>query len=702
MIRAIRPRWSGPSRWSKPTRRKSIEQLYEAQGGTAEAGVVLSADERTNTIVVRGGPADLQRIASLIELLDGDVSITQINEIKTFKLEYADATELAQVLNDTLTQKPGSLIGASQNRANIVQIKTMKDGRELIVSALQEGVLITPEPRTNSLVVSAPVQYMPLLGDLIRELDLTSPQKGEIQVFQLVNADAERMGEVLTELFKLDQTGAAGESMVKYEFTGASAIVGSAEQKALSITVDVRTNSLIVGGTKRYVELVASVIKQLDSCAQPDRMTEVYRLRNARARDIETALTTFLDQEYQSLSDRLGAEGLGAAQRLLEREVSVVAVATEGEEENANTLLISASPRYFDTVMALIEELDKPPPQVLIQVLLVEVTLDDSLDFGIDWSLQASPGNASLATGTDFNVQGEIAALGGFSVALSSGDFAFFLRALQTQGRVEILSRPQILASDNETARINVGSEVPLVTNVRETSEGTILSTIQYREVGILLEVTPRINPEGFVRLDVKPEISSVSENTVEVIGGGSAIVLDSRTAETTVTVQDGHTIVIGGLITNQTTQLESKVPLLGDIPGLGWLFKEIREVKDRRELLIVLTPHVMSTIEQMDKVTADEVESLSLLRSEEGREDRATKPYIDRLRELGRGNDGPQLQQDDSLPDVQGRLMRQREPRERSAGPMLLELLPGREKALKRPHEVEIDPDSLPDIDVE
>ena len=143
-------------------------------------------------------------------------------------------------------------------------------------------------------------------------------------------------------------------------------------------------------------------------------------------------------------------------------------------------------------------------------------------------------------------------------------------------------------------------------------------------------------------------------------------------------------------------------MPLLGDIPGLGWLFKEIREVKDRRELLIVLTPHVMSTIEQMDKVTADEVESLSLLRSEEGREDRATKPYIDRLRELGRGNDGPQLQQDDSLPDVQGRLMRQREPRERSAGPMLLELLPGREKALKRPHEVEIDPDSLPDIDVE
>lgn len=680
---------------------ETIEQLYEAQGGTAEAGVVLSADERTNTVVVRGGPADMRRIASLIKLLDGDVGIiTQINEIKTFKLEYADATELAQVLNDTLTQKPESLTGGSDNRESLLQMRLMKDGRESIVSATQQGVVITPEPRTNSLVVSAPVDYMPLLGDLIRELDLLGPPDGDIKVFRLVNADAERMGDLLTALFKLDQAGGAGESMVKYEMSGKSAILGSAEQKALSITVDVRTNSLIVGGTSQYIELVGSVIEQLDGCPQPNRVTEVYRLRNARAADIETALTSFLDQEYENLSDRLGTEGLGAAQRLLEREVSVVAVATEGEEDNANTLLISASPRYFETIMDLVKELDKPPLQVLIQVLLVEVQLDDSLDLGIDWSLQGSAGGSRVATGTDFGVEGEIASLGGFSVAVSGSDFNLFLRALRSQGRVEVLSRPQILASDNETATIDIGQEVPIVTNVRETEEGTLLSTITYRDVGILLEVTPRINPEGFVRLDVKPEISSISEETVS-IAGESATVLDSRTAETTVTVQDGHTIVIGGLITNQTTELEDKVPLLGDIPGLGWLFKEIREVEDRRELLIILTPHVMATIEDTDRVTAEEVEGLSLLRRQERREDPVTKPYVDWLRGLGRENGGQEVQRDrdDSLPDIQGMLMDKPKPRQRS-GPMLLELLPSRAKDYKEEPSDGLYSDSLPDAD--
>jgi len=681
----------------------AINNLYEAQGGTADAGVKLSIDERTNSVIVRGGPSDMQRIAGLIEQLDGDTNVTQIHQIKIFKLEYADATELAQVLNDTLTKKPASLTGGSENRANLLQYISDLGGKELISTALQEGVLITPEPRTNSLVVSAPVQFLPLLADLIRGLDLISPRTAEIRVFSLVNADATRMGEVLSELFKLKQADSSKSPMVKYTTaSGASAVVGSNEQSALSITVDVRTNSLLVGGTKQYVSLVENIIQQLDASPAQERITKVYRLHNARAGDIETALSSFLDQEYKHLVDRLGQDGLGAAQRLLEREVSVVSVAEDGDADNANTLLISASPRYFDTVMGIIKELDQPSPQVLIQVLLVEVSIDDTTDLGMDWSFKATNGNTSIGGGTDFGIQGQIASLGGFSVAVSSGNFDFFLRALESTSRVEVLSRPQILAADNKTAQINVGERVPFITNSRVTDQGTVFNTISYENVGILLSVTPRISPDGFVKMDVKPEISSVADSTVQVAEGVNAIKLNNRSAETTVTVQDGHTIVIGGLITTGTNKIVDKVPILGDLPGLGLLFRKDKDVKTRKELLIVLTPYIMRNVAQSDQVTAAEANTLSLMQADRGGDrnhNRSTQPTLNWLRSLHRPVEQRRAQPDDSRPDATNT------PRTgdgsslatpRKSGPMSMDLLLDMRR--RKQAEANIDPDSLPD----
>ncbi|GAH63935.1 unnamed protein product, partial [marine sediment metagenome] len=261
-----------------------------------------------------------------------------------------------RILTEALTNKPTPMTAVSPNRQHILQFVTKTDdGRRLIASALQEGVLITADARTNSLVVSAPVQFMPLLESLIHAMDSTTPRIAEIRVFTLINADCQRMGAVLTELFRLQQTTAANMRSVNYTLTttapsgeGASATLGTAEHYALSITVDVRTNSLLVGGTKQYVDLCSKIIEELDSCPAQERMTKVYRLRNARAGDIESALTSFLDRERTRLTSTLGPDGMGAAQRLLEREVAVVSVASDGDAANANTLLISASPRYFE------------------------------------------------------------------------------------------------------------------------------------------------------------------------------------------------------------------------------------------------------------------------------------------------------------------------------------------------------------------
>jgi len=277
-------------------------------------------------------------------------------------------------------------------------------------------------------------------------------------------------------------------------------------------------------------------------------------------------------------------------------------------------LLLSASPRYFDTIEALIKELDQPPPQVLIQVLLAEVMLDETNELGIDWNVTSkwSKQHNSVSAGTQMSVA---AAGDGFNLSVAAGDLSFFLRALQSQGRLEVLSRPQILASDNQEAKINVGQRVPFITNSRVTENGTTINTIQYENVGIILTVTPRINPDGFVKLEVKPEISSLSTSSVTISETTKAIVINQRSAETTVSVQDGHTIIIGGLITTEDENREDRVPWFGDMPWLGALFRGTTKTKERKELLIILTPHVLRTIDEADAVTDKQIDRLNNVR---------------------------------------------------------------------------------------
>lgn len=600
----------------------TVRELYQAQGGIAEAGVAVGVDERTNALIVSGGPGDIQRVSDIVSRLDTD-SVTRVAEIRVFTLRYAQAESLADLLTSALTEKPQSPVGDSPNRQWLLRfVSETSDGQELIASALQEGVLITPDSRTNSLLVSAPLENMTLLERLIVALDSTSPRMGEIRVFKLVNADAAQMADVLRQLFRLE--GDTGDQRsVRYTLRTAdgekaepaSATLGTAEQDALTVTVDLRTNSLLVGGTQHYVALAAEVIEELDASPAQDRATKVYRLKNAQGTDIETALRSFLDQERERLVQALGQDRMGAAQQLLEREVAIVA------EENTNTLLLSASPRYFETIENMIRELDKAPPQVLIQVLLAEVTLDDTSELGIDWNYSGTSDGSNVSGGTDFGVQAGIAQFGGLNLSVTGGDIRFFLRALQSQGRMEVLSRPQVLAADNQEARINIGQRVPFITNSRVTEEGTTLNTIQYEPVGINLNVIPRINDDGFVKLEVAPEISSISTSTVQISEGVNAIVVNSRSAETTVTVQDGHTIIIGGLITTSDENREDKVPILGDIPYMGNLFKSTSLVKERRELLIVLTPHILRTSSEADAITDEHLQRLQRQHERIGRD---------------------------------------------------------------------------------
>jgi type II secretory pathway component GspD/PulD (secretin) len=593
---------------------QTITALYRSGGPGTVSPVTANVDERLNAVIVSAGQTDIKRIAELVKKLDTD-QVTQVNEIRVFTLTNARAPQLSAILTTILNSKPTSLTGQSPSRQSLLQFAGQTpDGKELLASALKEGILIAPDVRANAIIASAPPEYMKLLQPLIKRLDAVSPQIATIKVFNLKNADARQMLTVLTTLFHLQTPGlstsqpSTSNRTIRYNLSrevpdfdpfasgtdevGASAVVGTAEENALTVAVDVRSNSLLVGGSEHYVTLASEIIETLDSSPAQERKFEVYHLKNSRAIMIQSSMQTFLTQDAQLLVTALGQQNV--AQELLDRQATIVA------DTNSNTLLISASPRNFPEIRRLVEQLDQPQRQVLIQVLLAEVTLTKGDELGVEWTYQTG-GNPSTKTGTDFGVANALASAGGFGSAISGNKFNFLFRALESEDRLHVLSRPQILTADNQQAQITVGQQVPLVNGSSVIGlTGNSVNTFAYTNVGVSLTVTPTISPDGFVKMIVAPQITQLTADTVAVSPGLNAPIINERSATTSVSVQSGQSILIGGLISTDDELTRKSIPVLGQIPLLGALFRSDVKTSTRTELLILLTPQVLINGEAM------------------------------------------------------------------------------------------------------
>src|SRR5947207_1007493 len=303
--------------------------------------------------------------------------------------------------------------------------------------------------------------------------------------------------------------------------------------------------------------------------------------------------------------------------------------------------------RYVGQV---ITNLDRPEPQVLIKVVFLEVTHNNSSDIGIEGAFSRNMNNtttgivanafglsslnSAVGTNTAVNAFGQavqsFAPAGAGLYQVLGSDFQATLRAIAQAGKTEVLSRPSILARNNQQATITVGQSVPLVTSVSYNGlNGTPVSAISYQSVGIILRVTPFINSNGMVEMIVSPQISQLSDQSVTVSAGVSAPVIDLRSADTVVVTPDGQTVIIGGLMQNQKTQMDSKIPFLGDIPLLGNLFKRKVKANVKTELMIFLTPHIVYEPSQLAGLSA----------TERGRAEMAPKAFTEE--ELNRYLDG-------------------------------------------------------------
>ncbi|MEA3211991.1 MAG: ral secretion pathway protein [Chthoniobacter sp.] len=232
-------------------------------------------------------------------------------------------------------------------------------------------------------------------------------------------------------------------------------------------------------------------------------------------------------------------------------------------------------------------------------------------------STLTSPLGSAASIGQSAQIQSLYGLAGltsGSFLRLASDDWSATLRALATKGKLEVLSRPSIMARNNQEAVIVVGSEVPFITNSRITDAGQTINTIQYDNVGIILRVTPFITSEGTIEMIVAPEISTLTDQTVPISNNASAPVIAKRSAETVVVVPHGQTAVIGGLMETQKTETIQKFPILGDIPILGIPFRHTVKVDQKRELLIFLTPYIVNDANGLYKSTSDEVNRSELM----------------------------------------------------------------------------------------
>lgn len=306
-----------------------------------------------------------------------------------------------------------------------------------------------------------------------------------------------------------------------------------------------------------------------------------------------------------------GRGGLNTEQRQY-RSNTMLGDAMIQIDQETRSLIIITDEETNEHIQQIIDSVDQPKPQVLLEVMFLEVSDRNDLDFGVEGSYRyVHDGINEGSLGTAFNVASM--AQGGFYRVIAD-DWEVTLKAMQEKGKTKVLSRPSILARNNQEAVIMVGQEIPLVTNTRTTDLGGTVNTIQYSEIGIILRVTPYITKDGQVEMIVHPEISNLSDELVPISETLSAPVIAKREIETVVVTQDRQTVVLGGLIDNEKTDVVRKVPLLGDIPLLGMAFRRTIRGENRKELLIFLKPTILATPEKLVAETRTRIRSSELL----------------------------------------------------------------------------------------
>ncbi len=470
---------------------------------------------------------------------------------------------------------------------------------------------ITSFKGTNTLILVDYASNMGKVMSIIAKLDVPG-QEEIVTVVRLEHAGAKEMADRLTKIYGEKSQGAqpAGRRVpAPPPGSRSPAAPGAGWSVRAQVIPDERINAIIIVANKTLTDRLRGLISQLDVPAMPGQgKINVYYLKNADAEELAKVLNN-ITKTRPKRGPKRGGPVKGVK---LESRVIVT------PDKSSNALVITASKEDYATLYDVIQKLDKRKKQVFVEALIMEITSDKTREFGVEWRTTSDFTNSGAQGigGTNFGninavAESPLNAPQGLTIGVVDGIINFggveflnlgaLVHALQSESGINILSTPNILTTDNKEAEIVVAQNVPFISGESQTSGGNTITTVERKNIGITLRITPQISESDIVKLDVYQEISSISNTQLDK---AKDLITFTRSIKTSVVVRDAQNIVIGGLIRDDLNEVENKVPFLGDLPLLGWLFKSVSKQKQKTNLLVFLTPHIINSDVDIKEIT--------------------------------------------------------------------------------------------------
>ncbi len=635
----------------------------------------LTVDEESNQVAVMGPIALLQRLERLIGSLDSPASGALVTE--TFRLRYADSEQIKENIEELFTE------GTARTRAGQQRQQQGQQQRQPFFqapgqqgaaqTASSEDLRVTANTQQNSVTVVAEPAIIEQIRRQIEDYwDKPLPDEAVVpKIYDLKNSDPIKVRDLLEGLFGQGSSSAStpaqpgqqggGAARGPSEGQGVGRLAGQFSFEALPES----GRLVVVAKSPDNLAVIDKIIEDLDQ-PQMVGLPAMVQLKHASAEDLAEQLNTLLAQDGTLAQIRRSESGLSEASSTVspfaqEATTQDADGSTTTEETTSdvisfwwqrsrpptdranasnmvgqirivpvwrqNALMVLAPQEYKNSLVGLIEDLDKPGRQVLIAATVLDLTSDDATALGLRWSSSAitplrndnaiNIGTNTTATANDF-----LGNLFDTSVLNLDVDLNVLLQALAQKTKINILSEPKVFTGDNQEAEFFSGQDIPFITESQTTDQGNLVQSFDYRAVGIALRVRPRITPKHEVDLRVNLELSSVVPG--QTLFGGA--IVDRRETTTQVIIKSGQTVVISGLVRTLDTKTVRKVPLLGSIPILGAIFRSVEKGKTNIEVVAFITPVVVDNSEDAADLTRPLLEQSK---------DRAKELNLDRSPEL-------------------------------------------------------------------
>jgi general secretion pathway protein D len=600
-----------------------------AQAAKAVLGDVLgldySVDARVQGIITLQTPNAIsrQKLLGLFEALlrdNGAAIVASGNTYRIIPLAEASRSVAPLQTENANDEMPGI-------RPQIVPLRYVSadNMREVLEPLIPLGMLLKTDTRRNALILSGTSREIAAIQETISIFDVDWMQG---MSFALVPVKSSSPSSIVQDLEQVFETRSG-------PLKGIVRFVPNNRLRSV----------LVISSRSKYLRDATRWIKKIDVLAQSgEDSLHVYHIQNRNATDLAKLLESVFEGGRSANAQSAVAPKFAAAtaESAAPPQATDSGAQTGGPEtpkngidiipiEQAdqlqldplkpsqtrvvaddanNALLIYCSDQQFERIRNVLQEIDSVPNQVLLEAVIAEVSLDDDLKFGVRWFLGQSNNNAGFsdaATGAVSKV------FPGFSYFMKANDIAFSLNAISSVTNVRVLSAPSMVVLDNKQAILQVGDQVPIVTqSAKGTASGDapIVSNVELKDTGVILKITPRVNDSGVVTLDIEQEVSSVVKTTTSGIDSPT---IRQRKMKTSVVVNDNEALALGGLIQEKENTVKSKVPVLGDVPILGAAFRQKNDLVSRTELIMFIRPRVIRDMNEARQVTAEFRRQLSI-----------------------------------------------------------------------------------------